>query len=200
MHHDYIRRNVSSSGDIITEFDLHGQPLATHRNLVVYHELLEAYATYTCEPKDIIINSTEGGLRIKGTKEMALKNAIEEYCDRPIGFSQTLASIFLSKQETKVEGLIPAMEELIVNFREMEKICLRGGEISSRLQELLKLDGKSDESVDNLIGEMDRIDLEIKSKGQAVEMLEEMTQRVLFRVMRVHGSYRQEKTDPGRSE
>ena len=184
MHHDHIRRNVSSRRDIITELDLYGNSVATHRNLVVYRELLEAYATYTCRPEEIIINCTEGGLRIEGLKDMPLGKAIEEFCKDPIDSEGFFPRSSSPRPEADLDRLNTAMEELIVGFRETEKVCLRGTEISRRLIDILQRDDKSDGLVDELMGEMDCLDQEIKSRGEAVEILEEITQKVLFRVMR----------------
>jgi hypothetical protein len=183
MHHDYIRRNVSSRQDVMGAYDLYGNRLSTHRNLAVYKELLEAYVAYNCRPDEVIVNSTQGGLAIKGLADMPLSEAIKRFCKEPLNLSPIVEGDATCPAGANIDGLLPAMRELIVGLRETEEVCLRGAEVSERLQDALKGDGKIDGSAGALMGQLDEIDREIKGKSQAVEMLEEITQRVLFRVM-----------------
>ncbi|MCR5829947.1 MAG: DUF115 domain-containing protein, partial [Lachnospiraceae bacterium] len=70
---------------VVMDVDINGEPIRSSREFLLYKEWFESRIN---KYKDIeVIDATEGGIKIKGTKIMPLKEAIEKYCTREFDFS-----------------------------------------------------------------------------------------------------------------
>ncbi len=78
------------------------------------------------------INATEGGARIKGTDCMSLKQAIEQYCVRPLPakvsdlIGESEAEIQLAERRQRLEDFIGYLENFVETFRGYVRETIRG--------------------------------------------------------------------------
>ncbi len=67
------------------DVDIYGNPIRSSREFKLYKEWFEQQIR---ADKDLeVIDATEGGIRIEGTRLMTLKDAIDEYCTKEFHFS-----------------------------------------------------------------------------------------------------------------
>ncbi len=84
-----------------------------------------------------VINATEGGARIRGTKAMTLQNAVDQYCDEPIDpqrfayrseltwrdDSKLAATLLeLDRRQTELKEVITVCDELLDILTKLEKL------------------------------------------------------------------------------
>lgn len=68
------------------DVDIYGNPIRSSREFKLYKEWFEQQIRAN---KDLeVVDATEGGIRIEGTKLMTLKDAIDEYCIKDFDFSK----------------------------------------------------------------------------------------------------------------
>ena len=68
------------------DIDIYGNPIRSSREFKLYKEWFEQQIRANQELE--VIDATEGGIRIEGTKLMTLKDAIDEYCIKDFDFSK----------------------------------------------------------------------------------------------------------------
>jgi hypothetical protein len=80
------------------------------------------------------INSTEGGVNIRGAKSMSLQEAIRKYCTREIPVKDVLEKVTGTRETKHLEGFIQDMERMIRSSREVKNLCGEGRKIVQILQ------------------------------------------------------------------
>ncbi len=71
---------------VVMDVDIYGNPIRSSTEFLLYKEWFEERIN---AHKDLeVIDATEGGIKIKGTKIMPLRQAIEEYCTKEFDFSK----------------------------------------------------------------------------------------------------------------
>ena len=91
---------VADLENVEMDVDINGDPIRSSREFMLYREWFEQKID---EDGDLdVVDATEGGVRIRGTKLMTLRDAIDEYCTKDFDFSETLKrAVPLFDEETK---------------------------------------------------------------------------------------------------
>lgn len=72
--------NISKNEELLKVKDIYGKDIFTNESLYCFLKWIEEFIDINKD--NIYINATEGGAKIKGTKDMTLKNFIKEYCHK----------------------------------------------------------------------------------------------------------------------
>ncbi len=113
--------------------DIHGNRIKTRHDWYIYLQ----WFVHSIEsvPEIEVIDATEGGARIKGTKLMTLKNVIDQFCIKNIDCDKIVKSVppTLNEEETI------QMEEMIADSRnELDKIVSKSIKAISLCNKVIK--------------------------------------------------------------
>ncbi|WP_371362968.1 hypothetical protein SRRS_39750 [Sporomusa rhizae] len=143
--------------------DHEGNLLKSH---LVYKIFKEWYEMQIVGNRNLqVINATEGGAYIKGTTRMTLQEAIDRYCQKPIGKRLVEYLSVKDKSETRLEKY----DKLIKNFTNDLKLLKRIQKSATEHMEMLidvertLIDGCSDRQLEKVVLKMQRGDKIIRS-------------------------------------
>ena len=102
------------------DIDIYGNPIRSSREFKLYKEWFEqeirAHKDYE------VIDATEGGIRIEGSKLMTLKDAIDEYCTKEFDFSKLTdhaERIFDDELKEKYRQFVMRVPEQLIEIRRL---------------------------------------------------------------------------------
>lgn len=102
------------------DVDIYGNPIRSSREFKLYKEWFEQQIR---ADKDLeVIDATEGGIRIEGTKLMTLKDAIDEYCTKEFVFSgltDQAELIFDDKLKEKYRAFVKRVPDQLMDIRRL---------------------------------------------------------------------------------
>lgn len=158
--------NVENSKSYTYVKDNEGNDILTYINLKLYKEWFEGRIATNKELE--VINATEGGARIEGTKVMTLKEAIKTYCKGNISVDITKVQPLFNKDEMKdvyreIKNLVHECDELTVELKDgLDKYdeitaCLNSGNIEK-------------EKIEKYVKETDKINSDIQ-KNELMEII-----------------------------
>ncbi len=130
FHSDEVRKNVFNLDDnVITKYygrdffteDINGNLVRTSYVFNLFREFFEINVSETGQ---LLIDATEGGAKIKGSKVMTFREAIDTYCTEELkySFSDCLVKPVVTKQDIKQKciEIIGAIQELIEALHEIK--------------------------------------------------------------------------------
>ena len=100
--------------------DIYGNPIRSSREFKLYKEWFEQQIRAKKELE--VIDATEGGIRIEGTKLMSLKEAIEEYCTEEFDISSVMDNaelIFDAELKEKYRQYVKKVPGELMEIRRM---------------------------------------------------------------------------------
>lgn len=114
------KTNVEDLEHVEMDVDIYGNPIRSSREFKLYKEWFEQQIRLddTLE----VIDATEGGIRIGGTKLMTLKDAIDEYCTEPFDFSSVTEHaefIFYDKLRDKYRQYVKSVPDELMGIRRL---------------------------------------------------------------------------------
>ncbi len=102
------------------DVDIYGNPIRSSREFKLYKEWFEQQIR---ADKDLdVIDATEGGIRIEGTRLMTLKDAIDEYCTKDFDFSKLTGQaefIFDDELRKKYREFVKRVPEQLLEARRL---------------------------------------------------------------------------------
>lgn len=102
------------------DIDIYGNPIRSSREFKLYKEWFEQQIR---ADKDLeVIDATEGGIRIEGTKLMTLKDAIDEYCMKEFVFSELTdhaERIFDDELKEKYREFVKRVPDQLMDIRRL---------------------------------------------------------------------------------
>lgn len=133
----------------VDTIDIYGNPVRTSRELVWYRRWFENVIEKSEELE--VIDATEGGALIKGTKIMTLKEAVDKYCvkDWDIeGMLQSSGDLFSGEEKKeylelmysvpeKMDEIIRDSRKLISDYEKLETYVRKGGTSGDKLKKQL---------------------------------------------------------------
>jgi len=126
--------------DLIEIEDIYGNPMYTYRS---FYEFLKWFRKRLAVEKINVVDATEGGAKIEGSRIMKLSDAIDEFVTdgyNPRGILDDVYNSFTppTNEEvlSKVNEYIRDYEELTAEMRKTLKSCKRALEIMRRSQKL----------------------------------------------------------------
>lgn len=121
------------------ESEVTGERLLTRNDMYIYLKLFEKMV------RDVdvhCVNATEGGLGIKGTEGLTLKEAVKKYSNNESRVSEIIAELNIENVHYDKEGIVEKINELINEFSDLRKASKN---IVVELEKLLKAISKTDE-------------------------------------------------------
>lgn len=112
---------------------LTGQDLLTNNAMYIY---LRHFESIIAGSRRTCINATEGGVGIKGTGVMKLREAIRKYCTKDIQISEIIRQARISAPQPDVGMVVKNVEDLI---RRIKKVKKASAEIMEILEQVFKL-------------------------------------------------------------
>lgn len=105
--------------------DINGDPIRTSREFKLYKEWFEQQIR---ADKDLeVIDATEGGIRIEGTKLMTLKDSIDKYCTKDFDFSKYTGQaerIFDDELKKKYRQFVLRVPDQLTKIKKMIKAAI----------------------------------------------------------------------------
>lgn len=100
--------------------DIYGNPIRTSGEFIIYKEWFEEHMTIN--PTVKYIDSTEGGIYIKGTEVMPLKDSIAKYCKGDIDFSKIINDVAPLFDEDGRKDYLSYLESITDELDKAEKL------------------------------------------------------------------------------
>ncbi len=141
--------------------DIYGNPIRTSREFLLYKEWFEQRINADKELN--VIDATEGGIKIEGTRIMTLSEAIDEFCTTEFDFSKIVdQAVPLFDEETKVrfrdfvkslpdefEKLRRIIRKTISDYRSMRHLVESNDYHNSRMKKLYSDCKKQTQEIEN---------------------------------------------------
>lgn len=154
----------------LEKIDIYGNTVYTNTAFLGFKNSFERL-TETL-PEDVeLIQATEGGLEIKGTKTLTLRECIDLYCVDKFfcDVKQTINKVFesndiLCKEENK-EKVYDKVKDFYKDTLEMKKLLKESKTLSKRLLKNVKYSNSKKSKNDSIIKRLDNIDVKIKKNS-----------------------------------
>lgn len=114
------REYIDSRSRVWVE-DYHGNPIETDSQMNMYRFWLEKEIAVLSDEYQII-DATEGGARIKGTKILTLRETIDTYCGRSVDYPKLLQEVPMAYEEGQREYIIEHFREEPKKLRELVSV------------------------------------------------------------------------------
>ncbi len=143
------------------DVDINGDPIRTSGEFRLYKEWFEQRID---EEKEIeVVDATEGGILIKGTILMSLKDAIDKYCTEDFDFSKVIekAEPLFDKETRKrfdeyvreipqeISELRRIIRETLADYKTMRRLVQNDNYHSSRMKQLFDKCQKQTKKIEN---------------------------------------------------
>lgn len=136
-HTEFEGANDDSSSDDVYVKDYNGNLLRSHWVYKLFKEWFEY--KITVNPKLEVIDATEGGAYIEGTKILTLEEAISTYCTKPIEkhLFQYLKDIVVTDEERikKYEEIIEGTNKEVKRFKRLIKMSSEHFRVLNKIEE-----------------------------------------------------------------
>lgn len=110
---------------VVMDVDINGNPIRSSREFKLYKEWFEQQIR--ADKKLEVIDATEGGIRIEGTKLMTLSDAIDEYCTEEFDFSSVTnqaVPLFDENMKEKFRQFVKNVPDELMDIRRLIKMSL----------------------------------------------------------------------------
>lgn len=110
---------------VVMDVDINGDPIRSSREFKLYKEWFEQQIR--ADKSLDVVDATEGGIRIEGTKLMTLSDAIDEYCTKEFDFSTVTDQaepLFDDKLKEKYRQFVMKVPEQIADVRRLIKLSM----------------------------------------------------------------------------
>ncbi|MCR5591165.1 MAG: DUF115 domain-containing protein [Lachnospiraceae bacterium] len=155
------KTDIDELEHVVMDVDINGDPIRTSSEFLLYKEWFESRINADKELE--VIDATEGGIRIEGTKIIPLRQAIEEYCTAEFDFSEIIkrAEPLLDDEAKekyresikKIPGQLKELRGIIratmVDYSSMRRLVQRNDYHSSRMKKLYDNTKKQTKRIEN---------------------------------------------------
>jgi len=129
-----IARTQNGNKDIFLVEGIDGKPVRSRGDWTLYREWFEQAAEMENAPE--VIDATEGGALIKGTKIMKLSEAIEQYCKTPFDFKEILDNMPPTFNDNEYALVKRECEKLDQQFTQIRQKATEGIKLANDLIKL----------------------------------------------------------------
>lgn len=169
--------------------DINGEMVQTNEYLNMFRQGMEARILME---QNLVIDATEGGAKIKGTKIMTFADAIAEYCtkDKPYSMSDCLADIEFDKKiaKEKYQEIIKAAKEMLQDLEDIKNRIQKHCDVINKYEnvefETLPLDDLVNVVLDMQAGN-DIIDFMIKEKKNLITFYQQNLKQTIIYVKKI---------------
>lgn len=169
--------------------DIYGELVQTTEYFNLFRQGMESRILVD---QRLVIDATEGGAKIKGTKIMTFADAIAEYCtkDKPYTMSECLESIEFDKEiaRDKYHEIIKAAEEMLKDLQDIKDRIQKHCDVINKYEDVdfeeLSFDDLVDVIVDMQAGN-DIIDFMIKGKRDLITFYQQNLKQTIIYVKKI---------------
>ncbi|WP_427338109.1 motility associated factor glycosyltransferase family protein [Caloranaerobacter sp. DY30410] len=157
--YEFDGNNENLGKDLIEIEDIYGNRVYTSKVWLSFLRWFELYIRKNTEKE--YIDATEGGAKIKGTKIMTLKEAIEKYCTEEANIAERFLNTDDSHSDCeKITYSLKRLKELRKNLMKVKKKSMLGIKFSKKMLEYYRDNKEHD--INNILKTLDEIDEDIK--------------------------------------
>ncbi|MBZ4666100.1 6-hydroxymethylpterin diphosphokinase MptE-like protein [Mahella sp.] len=160
-----------------------GQPVLTSPSFLSFLTWFEN-AIQAAGDRAEVIDATEGGAKIHGTRIMTFKDAIDQYCRENIHTEKVLSQTIEAYEpldEEKIGSITKKLEETLDALKEIKRLGRNGIRLSEKLLKVYQ-DNKTYE-INRILKRLDDIDAKIKEDKDRLAILASILELVTFKVM-----------------
>ncbi|MDK2903640.1 MAG: hypothetical protein PWQ93_1559 [Clostridiales bacterium] len=160
-----------------------GRPVPTSASFLSFLTWFEN-AIMNLDYEATIIDATEGGAKIHGTKIMTFRNAIDAYCYENIRVNDIMQELIYANEplpQERLQRIIDELENGLEALKDIKRWSRNGVRLSERLQDVYKY-GKNHD-VNRILKHLDEIDAKIKEQKQHLTLIASISELITFRVM-----------------
>ncbi|AEE96760.1 motility associated factor glycosyltransferase family protein [Mahella australiensis] len=131
-----------------------------------------------------IIDATEGGAKIHGTKIMTFRDAIDQYCNEDIETTCKINELITEHESLSQEKLLQIIDELgegLTALRDIKRWSRNGVRLSEKLLDVYRYGANND--VNRILKRLDEIDDRIKGKKEHLALISSISELITFKVM-----------------
>jgi spore coat polysaccharide biosynthesis protein SpsF (cytidylyltransferase family) len=138
-----------------------GNPVKTRHDWYIYLQWFEESIQMV---KDFVevIDATEGGAKIHGTKIMTLEEAITQYCKEDFNFAELLGNKTNTLSEEQINQFYETMVKGVGELADIQKKTLRAEKYCEEIVESLNKDAVLNDLIIRKSEELEKINLEIE--------------------------------------
>lgn len=129
------KTEVDELENVVMDVDINGDPIRSSAEFKLYKEWFEQQAA--AHPELDIIDATEGGIRINGTKLMSLHDAIDSISDCSFDFDSAVSnvSLFSEEEKKKYDDYIKKVPHQIEDLRRVIRVSLADYAVMKKMVE-----------------------------------------------------------------
>ncbi len=119
------KTEIENLEHVVMDVDINGDPIRSSREFKLYKEWFEQQIR--ADKSLEVIDATEGGIRIEGTKLMTLSDAIDKYCTEMFDFSSLIDQsepIFDDELKEKYRQFVRKVPEQLADMRRLIKTSM----------------------------------------------------------------------------
>ncbi len=113
------KKHVEESPSICYVKDIYGNDVKTDLQMYSYINWFESQAD-RYKGKIDVVDATEGGAYIAGTKIMTLKDAIDKYCNKTVDFAKAIGEVECAYSDEEIQYLYKELHHLKENMVQAE--------------------------------------------------------------------------------
>ncbi|MFH1538236.1 MAG: 6-hydroxymethylpterin diphosphokinase MptE-like protein [bacterium] len=175
---EFTRNIQEGKVELIEIPDIHGNPMYTYRS---FHAFLKYFNTYIPTLNINVVDATEGGARIKGTKIMELSDAIDEYLTEPYDGFELLCDIHSRFTPPDKDELLEKFEVNIKKFKEITGTCKKGIDECNKALRLIKKE-QFDSTLLRKLKKIQKMQSELKSEGKYLDFIGSSLERMMLNI------------------
>jgi hypothetical protein len=131
-----------------------------------------------------VIDATEGGAKIHGTKIMTFRDAIDQYCNENIETTSIINELIAEHEplsQEKLRQIIDELEEGLTALKDIKRWSRNGVRLSDKLLDVYKYGASH--NVNRILKRLDEIDDKIKEKKEHLALISSISELITFKVM-----------------
>ena len=140
------------------------------------------------------INSTEGGVAIKGTEVMPLKESIEKYCHQEVPIQPIIQECCIT-DPINYQGIIEDIEHKINEISRILTLVTKGLKTNKEIAARIKKNKVDDPKTDDIIIKNYKISTEIQKFCEAFQLTASFLRKEIFEINRSGYKYESDQFD-----
>lgn len=170
----------------------YGEPVMISRGFYAFLRWFETHIERI--PDKLVINATEGGAMIKGTKQLPFIEAIKRYCLKDVNVGKVLLEIANRYHPQNFNKLKEKLSSIIDDLDQLAKDAKKAGDLCGELERVYRQKNNIHNKFKKIMRQLDTLDEKIKTNKSA-KLLTEMIQDILLRSERGELVQENEKDD-----
>lgn len=141
---------------------INGNVVKTRHDWYIYLQWFEESIQIVKDSIEVI-DATEGGAKIHGTKIMTLDEAIKQYCKEDFDFAELLRNKTNTLSEEQINQFYEMMIEGVQELDDIQEKTLRAEKYCEEIVELLNKNAQLNDRIIRISEELEKINFEIES-------------------------------------